>query len=90
MARVIKNNWWAQMACQSDDEKRYFQDEKQRDLWTKLHKKKCEICMISIIKHIGETNYTFNVNTNTGLVFHQQQATERQDAQVALMRVMLN
>ena len=48
----ITDEFWTTLPCRNK-ERRTFKTSRQRDMWERLHSKKCEICRNTITVHTG-------------------------------------
>ena len=94
MAKLIEDSFWIKPACEGE-EKRTFKCEKQRDLWIKLHCKKCQICEITRkrqngIRHYGIEHFNLDGTTPQNFSFQQEEITRTETRRMEIGRAMMN
>lgn len=79
------------LAC--DDEVKIFKNEKQRNLWMKLHNKKCGLCAAAVYRHGSinvEQTESFNMTTSSTFQFDREMERIRHENELRLLGLILN
>jgi hypothetical protein len=74
------------LAC--DDEVKIFKNEKQRNMWMKLHNKKCRMCAASVKRHgsiFVEHTESLNGTTSSSLQFDRDREHLRHENELRLL-----
>lgn len=69
------------LAC--NQEIKHFKTEKQRLMWYKLHKKKCETCCCAPNSHSGNIETVYDVRSTTNTSYHIVQEVIRRPTDIS-------
>lgn len=89
MYRVVDDTYWLVTACEG--ERKTFADKRQRDMWQKLHLRKCVACQEAEarqggIRHLGTTHT--RVDGLTVASFQRSNQSQHQQEETALSLVL--
>ena len=90
--KMTDDSFWTIPAC--DGERRTFKTIKTRDMWKRLHQKKCECCRNyqkeNPNTNIGWTETTYNGDDRSSFLAHREDLQAQEEVNRAIHRLIQN